>query len=107
MGSGKGKNEGCLTNCLTGRKKSKKAGRFQRVGHGLFRMKSTGIIYAVFKSAGKTRWINLGTDDVRQARELLGEEIQREAKVDWKRARSINLLDLIQHYDSNPMNLAP
>ena len=107
VGSGKGKNEGCLTNCLTGRKKSKKAGRFQRVGHGLFRMKSTGIIYAVFKSAGKTRWKNLGTDDVRQARELLGEEIQREAKVDWKRARSINLLDLIQHYESNPMNLAP
>jgi hypothetical protein len=70
-------------------------------------MKSTGIIYAVFKSAGKTRWKNLGTDDVRQARELLGEEIQREAKVDWKRARSINLLDLIQHYESNPMNLAP
>ncbi len=95
------------TDSLTGRKKSKKKGRFQRVGHGLFRMKSTGIIYAVFKSAGKTRWKNLGTDDVRQARELLGEEIQREAKVDWKRARSINLLDLIQHYESNPMNLAP
>jgi integrase len=73
----------------------------------LFRFKSTGIIYAVFKSAGKTRWKNLGTDDVRQAREMLGEEIQREAKVDWKRARSINLRDLIEHYESNPMNLAP
>ena len=70
-------------------------------------MKSTGIIYAVFKSAGKTRWKNLGTDDVRQARELLGEEIQREAKVDWKRARTINLRDLIEHYEANPMNLAP
>ena len=54
-----------------------------------------GIIYAVFKSVGKTRWKNLGTDDVRQARELLGEEIKQEAKVDWKRARSINLLDLL------------
>jgi len=59
-------------------------------------MRSTGIIYAVFKSAGKTRWKNLGADDVRQARELLGEEIQREAKVDWKRARTINLRGCIQ-----------
>jgi integrase len=104
---GKSKKTAVLTSVLTGRKKPNKKGRFQRVGHGLFRFKSTGIIYAVFKSAGKTRWKNLGTDDVRQARELLGEEIQREAKVDWKRARSINLLDLIQHYESNPMNLAP
>jgi hypothetical protein len=85
---GKSKKEGCLTDCLTGRKTSKKKGRFQRVGHGLFRMKSTGIIYAVFKSAGKTRWKNLGTDAVRQARKLSGEEIQPEAKVDWKRART-------------------
>jgi hypothetical protein len=33
----------------------------------LFRFKSTGIIYAVLKSAGKTRWPNPGTDEVRQA----------------------------------------
>ena len=49
-------------------------------------MKSTRIIYAVFKSVGKTRWKNLGTDDVNQARELLGQEIKQEAKVEWKRS---------------------
>ena len=69
-GQGKVKNGSGLTICLTGSEKKRKSKRFQRVGHGLFRMRKTGIIYAVFKSAGKTRWKNLGTDDVRQAREL-------------------------------------
>jgi len=69
-------------------------------------MKSTKIIYAVFKSVGKTRWKNLGTDDGNQARELLGQKIKPEAKVDWKWSRTLNLLELIAHYESNPMNLA-
>lgn len=86
--------------------KKRKSRRFQRVGHGLFRMRSTGKIYAAFKSAGRTRWKNLGTDDVNQARELLAEEIKREAKVDWKRSRTINLRELIEHYENHPMNLA-
>ena len=106
MHSGKGKNEGCLTNCLTGSEKKKKSKRFQRVGHGLFRMRSTGIIYAVFKSVGKTRWKNLGTDDIKHARELLAEEIKRDVKIDWKRSRTVTLQELIAHYESNPMNLA-
>ena len=45
-------------------------------------MRNTGTIYAVFKSAGRTRWKNLGTDDVNQARELLAGEMKQEAKVD-------------------------
>lgn len=68
--------------------------------------KKTGMIYAVFKAAGRTHWKSLGTDDVNQARELLGQEIKREAKVDWRRSRTVNLRELIQHYETNPMNLA-
>jgi len=69
-------------------------------------MRSTGTIYAVFKSAGRTRWKNLGTDDVNQARELVAEEFKREVKIDWKRSRTVTLRELIEHYESNPMNLA-
>jgi hypothetical protein len=46
-------------------------------------MRNTGTIYAGFKSAGRTRWKNLGTDDVNQARELLAGEMKQEAKVDF------------------------
>jgi hypothetical protein len=42
-------------------------------------MRNTGTIHAVFKSAGRTRWKNLGTDDVNQARELLAGEMKQEA----------------------------
>jgi integrase len=69
-------------------------------------MRSTGTIYSVFKSAGRTRWKSLATDDVNQARELLAEEIKREAKIDWKRSRTVSLRQLIDHYETNPMNLA-
>ena len=69
-------------------------------------MRKTGTIYAVFKSAGRTHWKSLDTDDVNQARELLGAEIKHKAKVDWKRSRTVNLRELIAHYETNPMNLA-
>jgi hypothetical protein len=44
-------------------------------------MRKIGAIYAVFKSAGRTHWKSLGTDDVNQAQELLGQEIKHVAKV--------------------------
>ena len=47
-----------------------------------------------------------GSDDVNHARELLTDEIKREVKVDWKRARTITLRQMIETYDTNPMNLA-
>ena len=40
------------------------------------------------------------------ARELLAEEFKQEAKVDWKRSRTISLRKLITLYEANPMNLA-
>jgi hypothetical protein len=67
-------------------------------------MRSTGTIYAVFKSAGRTRWKNLGTDELNHARELLAEEIKREVKVDWKQSRLVTLRRLIERYEGNPMN---
>jgi integrase len=69
-------------------------------------MRSTGTIYAIFKSAGRTHWKSLGTDDLNHARELLGEEIKREARVDWRHSRTVNLRELIEYYEANPMNLA-
>jgi integrase len=69
-------------------------------------MRKTGTIYAVFKSAGRTRWKNLGTDDVIHAKELFAEEIKREVKIDWKRSRTVTLRELMTHYETNPMNLA-
>ena len=93
-GQGKVKNGSGLTICLTGGEK-KKSKRFQRVGHELFRMRSTGIIDGVFKSVGRVRWKNLGKDGVNHARELLAEEFKQEAKVDWKRSRTISLRKLI------------
>jgi hypothetical protein len=59
------------------------------VGHGLFRMRKTGAIYAVFKSAGGTRWKNLGADDAIHAKELLAEEFKQEVKIDWKCSRTV------------------
>jgi hypothetical protein len=59
----------------------RKSKRFRRAGYGLFRMRKIGAIYAVFKSAGRTHWKSLGTDDVNQAQELLGQEIKHVAKV--------------------------
>jgi integrase len=69
-------------------------------------MRKTGTIYAAFKSAGRTHWKSLGTDDVNHARELLAQEIKQEAKVDWKRSRTVSLHELIAHYETNPMSLA-
>jgi hypothetical protein len=64
------------------------------------------MLYGVFKSAGRTRWKCLGTDDFNHARELLADEIKREVKIDWKRSRTLNLRQLLEHYETNPMNLA-
>jgi hypothetical protein len=49
------------------------------VGHGLFRFKKRALD-GVFKSAGRTRWENRGSDDVNPAWELLTGEINREVK---------------------------
>gem|GEM_PF-541797 len=95
-----------LTSVLTGTKSQQGGKRFQRIGHGLFRFKRTGMIYGVFKSAGRTRWKCLDTDDFNHARELLADEIKSEVKVDWKRSRTFNLRQLVEHYETNPMNLA-
>ena len=103
---GGSKKRSVLTSVLTGAKSQQGGRRFQRVGHGLFRFKRTGMLYGVFKSAGRTRWKCLGTDDFNHARELLADEIKREVKIDWKRSRTLNLRQLLEHYETNPMNLA-
>src|SRR5438105_653311 len=65
-----------LTPVLTGTKKRRRGKRFQRVAKGLYRFKRTGILYAVFKVDGRTRWKCLSTDDLQQARRQLAEEIK-------------------------------
>ena len=102
---GRVKNDSVLTAVLT-RSRQKGSKRFQRVSHGLFRFKKTGMLYGVFKSAGRTRWKSLGTDDLDHARELLAEEVKRAVKVDWKQSRMVTLRRLIERYEGNPMNIA-
>jgi len=94
------------TPVLTQRRQNPTRKRFQRVGHGLFRFKKTGTIYAVFKVNGRTRWKSLATDDVAQARCLLAAEKVSVAKVDWRQARSLTVQQLIEAYRQNPMGLA-
>ena len=101
------KNESVLTAVLTQKPKHTSNKRFQRVGYGLVRFKKTGMLYGVFKSAGRTRWKSLGTDDLIFARQLLSEEIKRAVKVDWKQAGVVTVSQLIERYENNPMNLAP
>jgi integrase len=101
-----GENDSVLTSVLTGSGKRRQNRRFQRAGHQLFRFRKTGMLYGVFKSAGKTRWKSLGTDDLIRARELLAEEIKRDTKVDWKQSRTVTLRQLIEHCENNPMQLA-
>jgi uncharacterized protein YlaI len=101
------KNDPVLTAVLTRTKKRSSKKRFQRAGKGLFRFKRTGIYYGVFKCAGKTRWKNLGTDDLIFARQLLADEQKRSVKVDWKQAGIVSVEKLIERYQCNPMNLAP
>jgi hypothetical protein len=64
------------------------------------------MLYGVFKSAGRTQWKSLGTDDLIHAKELLAEEINRTVKVDWKQSRMVTLRRLIERYEDNPMNIA-
>jgi hypothetical protein len=56
------------------------------------------MLYGVFKSAGRTHWKNLGTDDVNHARELLADEMKQEVKVGWKRFRTVTLRELPERY---------
>jgi len=100
-----GKNSRNLTDRLTGGSKPVKK-RFQRVSNGLFRLISNGILYAVFKVNGRTRWKSLATDDVAHARRLLAEEKVSVSRVDWRQARCFTLLQLIEAYRQNPMGLA-
>jgi len=55
-------------------------------------MNSNGILYAVFKVNGRTRWKSLATDDVAHARRLLAEEKVSVSRVDWRQARCFILL---------------
>jgi hypothetical protein len=93
--SGEAKNDAVLTSVLTAREKSKKNARFQRVGHGLFRFKRTGTLYAVIKVNGRTRWKSLATDNVAYAKRLLAEEKVSVSRVDWRQARCFTLVQLI------------
>ncbi len=106
MGSGKGKNDSILTSVLTRSPKSKKSGRFQRVGHGLFRFKKSGVLYGVFKQHGRTHWKSLGTDEVGLARQLLAKEIANTAKIAWRKSAGMTLRGLIALHQQNPMGLA-
>ncbi|MGB7749104.1 MAG: hypothetical protein WBN75_17640 [Verrucomicrobiia bacterium] len=105
-GFSEAKNKAVLTAVLTARDKSRKNARFQRVGHGLFRFKRTGTLYAVLKVNGRTRWKSLATDDVAYAKRLLAEEKVSVSRVDWRQARCFTLLQLIEAYRQNPMGLA-
>ena len=100
------KNDSVLTAVPTRTKKRTSKKRFQRAGRGLFRFKKTGIYCGVFKNDGKTRWKNLGTDDLILARQLLADELKRVVKVDWKQAGLVTVQKLIERYEANPMNLA-
>ncbi len=95
-----------LTPVLTGTPKRKAGRRFQRVSKGLYRFKRTGILYAVFKVDGRTRWKCLSTDDPQQARRQLAEEIKNASAIDWRRAATVTVRQLLNTYRQNPMGLA-
>jgi hypothetical protein len=79
---GKGKNRSVLTSFLTETRKPRKTGRFQRVGNGLFRLKKTGIFYAILREAGRVRYKSLSTTDIGQARHLLANEIKNASLIE-------------------------
>jgi integrase len=72
----------------------------------VFRFTRTGILYGVFKVAGRTRWKCLDTEDITLARQRLAKEIGLSARIDWRQAGSVTVRQLVDHYDGNPMGLA-
>jgi len=88
-------------------KRRRKLGRFKRICTSLFRYRNTGAYYIVFKRDGKTKWINLRTNDLTLARQLLANEIKTTPKGDWKQAGIVTVQTLIELFEGNPMNLAP
>ena len=103
---GKSKKESVLTFFLTKPPKAKKTGRFQRVGNGLFRLKKTGIFYAILREAGRVRYKSLSTTDIGQARHLLANEIKNASLIDWHKARTVTIRHLVEIHLKNPMGLA-
>jgi hypothetical protein len=95
-----------LTSVLTRVKNRGSKKRFQRVANGIYRFKRTGILYAVFKADGRTRWKCLSTDDITLARQLLAEQIKNSSQIDWRQAGTLTVQKLIEMYRQNPMGLA-
>ena len=81
--------------------------RFQRIGHGLFRYRATGVIYGVIKQRGRVVWRNLETTDKAEARKLLADALKNSEKVDTRLSRSLTFEQLIGLYNDSLDSFSP